>query len=106
MNNKKLNSILKKKGLLFDEDEEDDKKNKNGGINSQNYGIRIYDLETKKNLEEIIKESKLKVKYNKEAKNYTQLIDEFEMPNTTNCLALTDDENYIWAAGVIYILFN
>lgn len=73
---------------------------KENGIISKNYGVKIYDLEGKKSLDQILRNSKLKARYNEEARNYTNLIDDLEMPVATNCIRLTADENHLWACGV------
>lgn len=67
---------------------------------SQHYGVRIYDLETKKTLEEIIKKSKVKAKYNQEARNFTQLIEHFEFPIACNNLTLCPDGKHLWSSGI------
>lgn len=67
---------------------------------SKNYGVKVYDLEGKKSLQQILQNSKLKARYNEEAKNYTSLIDDLEFPVATNCIRLTADENHLWATGV------
>ena len=61
---------------------------------------RVYDLEAKKSLEEIIKKSKLKAKYNEEARNYTELIEDLEFPIATNSMSLCSDGKYMWASGI------
>jgi ribosome biogenesis protein ENP2 len=74
--------------------------NDNHNIASRNYGIQVYDLEGKKSLEQMLRTSNLKARYNQEAKNYTNLIDDLELPIATNCVRLTGDENHLWATGV------
>jgi hypothetical protein len=104
-NNNSLEEYKKKLGL-YEEEEEEKKIYNNSAIISQNYGIKVYDFEAKKSLEDILKNSKLKAKYNMEARNYTQLIEDFELPNSTNCLALTKDGNHLWATGVYPVFLN
>lgn len=67
---------------------------------SKNYGVKVYDLEGKKSLQQILENSKLKARYNEDAKNYTTLIDDLEFPVATNSIRLTADENHLWATGV------
>jgi len=66
---------------------------------SQNFGVKVYDLEAR-SLEDIIKKSKFKAKYNEEAKNFTQLIEHLEFPISSSSLALTPDGKYLWASGI------
>lgn len=66
---------------------------------SQNFGVKVYDLEAR-SLEDIIKKSKFKAKYNEEAKNFTQLIEHLEFPISSSCLSLTSDGKYLWASGI------
>jgi ribosome biogenesis protein ENP2 len=69
-------------------------------IAARNYGVQVYDLEGKKSLEQMLRNSNLKARYNQEAKNYTNLIDDLEFPIATNCVRLTGDENHLWSCGV------
>jgi ribosome biogenesis protein ENP2 len=69
-------------------------------IVSQNFGVRAYDFESRRSLQEILAKSKLKSRFNQEAKNYTQLIDDLEFPTATTCIRLTADENHLFASGV------
>jgi ribosome biogenesis protein ENP2 len=75
-------------------------KEENNYLSSHNYGVRVYDLEAKKSLEEIIKKSKLKAKYNEEARSYTELIEHLEFPIATNSMSLCSDGKYMWASGI------
>ncbi|KAL0482939.1 hypothetical protein AKO1_014094 [Acrasis kona] len=68
-------------------------------IVSRNYGIQVYDLEGKKTIEQMLRRSNLKKRYNEEVKNYTNLIDDLEFPIATSCVRLTGDENHLWATG-------
>ncbi|KAG2370682.1 hypothetical protein C9374_011491 [Naegleria lovaniensis] len=72
----------------------------NMNIASKNYGVLVYDLEGKKSLSEIVQNSKLKAKYNSEAKNYFNLIDDLEFPTACNNICLAADENHLWASGI------
>ncbi|EFC48958.1 predicted protein, partial [Naegleria gruberi] len=69
-------------------------------IASKNYGVLVYDLEGKKSLSEIIQNSKLKAKYNMDAKNYFNLIDDLEFPTACNNICLAADENHLWTSGI------
>jgi ribosome biogenesis protein ENP2 len=69
-------------------------------IKMLNYGVRVYDLEGRESLQEIINKSKVKAKYNIEARNYTQLIEHFEMPTATNHIAMCADNNHLFACGI------
>jgi len=72
----------------------------NMNIASKNYGVLVYDLEGKKSLSEILQNSKVKAKYNTEAKNYFNLIDDLEFPTATSNICLAADENHLWASGI------
>jgi ribosome biogenesis protein ENP2 len=72
----------------------------NNNIIARNYGVQVYDLEGKKTLEQMLQSSNLKARYNEEAKNYINLIDDLEFPIATSCTRLTGDENHLWASGV------
>ena len=67
---------------------------------SQNFGVRVYDFEGRKSLQEILAKSKLKARFNQQARNYTSLIDDLEFPVATSCIRLAADENHLFAAGV------
>lgn len=65
-----------------------------------NIGVRYYDLEPKGGkLEDILKKSDVRARYNEDAKMYTSLIDDFDFPSETNSLAMSPDGKYIMAAG-------
>lgn len=67
---------------------------------AKNFGVRYYDLHASKlSLQEILDKSELKPRYNTQAKNYLQLIENLELPHASSCLRLTSNGAFLWAAG-------
>lgn len=67
---------------------------------SKNFGVRFYDLHASQHtLQEILNKSELKPRYNKQAKNYLQLIESLELPHATSCLRLTSNGSFLFASG-------